>query len=553
MHAQLTEASRLKVDIVAWTDHDWRMQAVGYWNEVSFGSATDDKDGRQWRWTVEDREQAAQGRHTFGTCPDIAGQEAATDCLYLVCDPREDARGEYRLIAHADRQAYRTSLHGQRLEVDVFPEQISDNAALTFDVLTSYRPATNGRPAGRYRLSYRIGGEGRVDSPEVRGGVGIITVDAPAGEWTRVAFEPATDLTALWPDIDGRDASSFELSVAAVVTKSDVAAGYFRSLTIDRVDVEGDEPVLTQAALMELYRGEFPAITQISGTEISLDSPHLGALSDSLSIPVTPGNSAAIVEGVKDGGGIVSYNHPFGSGKEKLTATDREKLVSETAARLVDERALGCNMIEAGYRSRGGGDLEDHQTLWDSCSRAGVFLTGVGTNDNHTGADWDQPANNFVTWIWAPDPTPAAIIASLASGHVFFGDPNLFAGTLDLRTPSGGRMGQVIVADDPGSVLSVLATGLPEGANVEVVKLAMLAAGDTEALVPREQDYERTLLAPSDFSSNVAEIPLESGTTGFYRAVVVDAYDQTIALSNPIWLLDKEPTSGIPSARQARS
>lgn len=551
MQAQLAEASRMGVDIVCWTDHDWRMQAVGYWQQVSFENAVDEQDGSQWRWTVENTAPPGQGRHEFGTDSQTTGQRSEADCLFLSLDAAKDARSEYRLIATADRQTYRTSLHGQRFEIDVFPESISETAALVFDVLTSYRPAINGRREGRYRLSYRVGGAGKINSPEVQDGVGVITVDAPPGRWSRVAFEPAIDLSSLWPDIDGRDAASFELSVGAVADKAaGTVAGYFRSLTIERADVKGDEPLRTQAALMEHYRGDFPGITQMSGTEISLDSPHLGAIAENLSIPVTPRDSAKVVAEVSDAGGLVSYNHPFGSGKAKLETVERENLVSETATRLLGERALGCTMMEVGYRSRGGGDLQDHQTVWDACSRAGIFLTGLGTNDNHTGADWDKPENNFVTWVWAKEPTPAEVLASLGSGHAFFGDPSLFAGTLDLRTAAGARMGHVVAAEDHGPTLSVLASGLPDGASVEVIRLAMANADDPDTTVPRQQEYERTKLEASKFSSGAAVIPLQAGWSGLYRAVVVDADGETIALSNPIWLLAQEPEGEIPLARQ---
>ncbi|MGB5953612.1 MAG: hypothetical protein WBG57_13980, partial [Ornithinimicrobium sp.] len=210
----------------------------------------------------------------------------------------------------------------------------------------------------------------------------------------------------------------------------------------------------------------------------------------------------------------------------------------------------GCTIMEVGYRSRGGGDLQDHQAWWDACSRVGIFLTGVGTNDNHTGRDWDKPENNFVTWVWAKSSNPSDVLESLGRGRVFFGDPTLFDGTLDLSIDSGAVMGQVDVAEDHGSKLSVLATGLQEGMSVEVIRLAMEGDPEANEQVPRPEDYERIMLTTSQFSSGIAQVPLPPGWSGLVRAIVLDEARTTIALSNPLWLMTEEPPTEVPLGRR---
>lgn len=559
MQAQLDAANRLGVDVVWWTDHDWRMQAVQYWTDVPFEGPVQTRQGLEWRWEVAENGAQTSGRHEFGPGPPRPGEAADTNILFV---SQQNAGGNtadpYRLVALADSETYRTSLHGQVFKVDIYPERASLTSFLAFDLVTSRRPSVAGRPAATYRLSYRVGGPEEVGSRVVREGVGVVTLVAPQQEWTRLSFEPAHDLSLLWPELDGRDAAPLELTVSAWAGGTAGASGYFGSLRIERSAVSGDEPLRTQASLMDHYRSEYPDITQFPGIEVSLGKPHLGAYGGVLTIPIEPKDAAIgdapdaqLVADLQRAGTLVCYNHPFGSSHGEVVATEQPELVQKAAAMLVQDQALGCQLLEVGYRSRGGSDLLGHQRVWDACSRAGIFLTGLGTNDNHSGTGWDSSENNFVTWIWAVDPTESDLLDSLASGYAYFGDPTLFAGTLDLLTAQGARMGQVVVAHDHGSVLSLVATDLPKGSSVELIRLCMDDSSTPgRQAAPHEQDYRRVVLPATDFADGTLKVPLEAGISALYRTVVVDALGRTIALSNPIWLLVAEPGTGIPASRR---
>ncbi len=548
MQAQLSEADRLGLDVVCWTDHDWRMQGVDYWTQVDLNAATELMDGKEWSWQVASGSSPA-GSHAFGPGPEEAGESRTSNSLYIQCPPVNEAKGEYRIEARVDRDAYRTSLNGQRFEIDVFPQDINELAALTFDVTTSERPALGDRSAGKYHLAYVVGGPGKPGDRSANGRDGTITLDAPVGEWTRLSFDPAADISAIWPEIDGRDASSFDLSIAAITGGKGTAAGHFQRLTIERSGIDGDEPLTTQHSLMDLYSSDFPDVLQLQGIEISLDNPHLGAWGENLSIPIPASESADLVAQVHDMGGLVAYNHPFGSSKSESSPQELAKLIDATAAILLEQGALGCDALEVGYRTRGGADLEGHQRLWDACSRASVFLTGIGTSDNHTGADWDTAENNFVTWIWSSGRTASSVLDALGSGHAYFGDPVLFSGSLDLSSASGARMGQISVRADHGSTLTVVAKDLPADAQVELLGLPMDVDGEAEG-APQDGDYTRVTIPASDFSEGRADVPIESAVSALYRTIVVDSSGQTIALSNPIWLLTEEPGKAIPDARR---
>jgi hypothetical protein len=54
MEAQLAEATRVGVDTVWWTNHDWRLSASHYRTMVHFDSLADEQQfGAAWKWTSQ--------------------------------------------------------------------------------------------------------------------------------------------------------------------------------------------------------------------------------------------------------------------------------------------------------------------------------------------------------------------------------------------------------------------------------------------------------------------------------------------------------------------
>jgi hypothetical protein len=168
MEAQLDQAVRSGVDVIWWTEHDHRMRAHGYQRQVTFGAQVERENDLIWRWI-----------------PSVQGKPRATRRFGPLAEPppgRSRARGlrlgvagtgkgtvEHRLTGQAENDRYRTSLDGQVLEIDIFPVTVTAASYLAIEILSSHRPRRNGRPAGRYRLSYRIGGSSR-PTPSARWG-----------------------------------------------------------------------------------------------------------------------------------------------------------------------------------------------------------------------------------------------------------------------------------------------------------------------------------------------------------------------------------------------
>src|SRR6266516_583069 len=201
------------------------------------------------------------------------------------------------------------------------------------------------------------------------------------------------------------------------------AEGWFANAKIARAQTSGDDPLTVQANILAALASLYPSVTLRRGLEISFNPKHSNWFGGSFHQPVygtdLPVGADATLQATKlihGYGGLASVNHPFGvkqndgassTGSSTQTALDtaRHKL----AVKLLKNKCYGADILEVGYHSRGKtgtvAKLEDHLALWDTLSRNGVFLTGNGVSDNHTGHvnGWSVDAgfNTFQTTLWA--------------------------------------------------------------------------------------------------------------------------------------------------------
>ena len=81
----------------------------------------------------------------------------------------------------------------------------------------------------------------------------------------------------------------------------------------------------------------------------------------------------------------------------------------EVLAFLVEHGLFGADLLEVGYRDRGGHPLEDHLWVWDRLADAGLRPVGIGVSDSHGGVgSWSSDPHNFVPWIFAAQPARGA-------------------------------------------------------------------------------------------------------------------------------------------------
>lgn len=262
-----------------------------------------------------------------------------------------------------------------------------------------------------------------------------------------------------------------------------------------------------------------------------------------------PDAAFAVVDMIHASGGLVSYNHPFGtSNPAVLPVAQQDTMRASVAASVVTDRAMGSDILEVGYPTRGGVDLDHHAQVWDVASRNGLFLTGTGVSDDHSGQDWFGQQANFVTWSYAKSRDLDQLLPSLSSGNVFFGNPAIFTGTLGLLVDGKAPMGSITVSHATSRNVRILADRLPAGSTVRVVRGTVDLAGPA---VP-EPGTTFQDLAASSFKRGYLDLKADTSAPRFVRVEVRAADGTPIALSNPVWLLRDTPEGGIPRHRSVR-
>jgi hypothetical protein len=558
MDAHLFQATRNAVDVIWWTDHDARMSAHDYRSAVHFTSLTAEKtDGAAWDWTPQTTGSPSSQAGGIVSSPSSPNDPVSGGSLHVAVTGKSGSTVSYGYYADATDADldYHGSVYGQTLTIDVLPSTVGTAAYLELLLTLSYHPASGGRAAGIYQLAYRIGGPQAPGTRTTSGLTGIVAVPYTAGSWSTVTIVPTTDIAKLWPDLQSEDFASSGITLSAVSTGSP-AAGYFDLLQFGRQYVSGNLPLQTQQRLEAAYAVDYPKVTQRQGLEVSLSLPHLNWFGGSITIPDYTGVSGGdnspeyvtfltkLVSSIHAAGGLVSYNHPFGTGGgAALSSSAQDDLVSQVAARLLADDVLGCDILEIGYVLRSGVDLAHHIALWDVLSRNARFLTGNGTTDDHIAQNWAGLTNNWVTTAWARSASEADLLAALAAGRAWSSSLGRFTGSLDLVADGTAVMGSATVSTASSRQLQVIASGVPAGGRVQVVAGVVDYTGTTAT---------SSVLATypaSAFSTGSVTMQVVTSSSLFLRTQVVTSGGQLVAVSNPIWLLRQQPPNGIPAPR----
>jgi len=385
-------------------------------------------------------------------------------------------------------------------------------------------------------------------------------VTADGATWTKVTITPSQDIAALWPDLDYRDFALWELYLNAAST-GDLVSGYFDYLNFDRT-VSGGEFFSQQAEMISALSAAYPAVTAQQGLEVSGFLPHLNWFGGAITVPAYQGISAAnypaflagtLVPGVHSSGGLVSYNHPFGYGDlPAYPQATQDQMLAQTASALLGNGVMGCDLLEVGYNLRQGVDLAHHLSLWNVMSRNAVFLTGNGVSDDHFGTNWRGIRNNWITSAWAASTGISDLTASLAAGRAWCGSLSEFGAgaSLSLRVDGTCPMGSVSLSSLAQRVLTVAATGIPAGGSLLVLQGGVDYAGTGDP-----SDNTRVIASYSGASlaagGGRVKLAVDTSSESFAVLRVTDATGNTVAASNPVWMLRNPPPNGIPAPRQA--
>ncbi len=314
---------------------------------------------------------------------------------------------------------------------------------------------------------------------------------------------------------------------------AEVCFGHLRFEEQDEYDAVGVED-----ELVARYADEVPEVLGLVGSEISL-GPHINQYGgeqrpyDYGDVKVfgdKPRDEAypSIVDHIHAAGGLASISHP-GVPMTTLLAQRTE-----------------ADLIEVGY-GRGGPDGIGRQLdNWDVLSRNGLFLTGNGASDDHSGQGWEEKGNRYYTAAWAGRVAQPELLDALARGRAYVGYLGSFAGTVDMSIDGTVPMGSVVVGPSRRRSLQIDVTGLPDGGAVELVRGVVDRAGTAD---PTPGTTVVQTLGAADLS-RAREVDLDVDGDCFHRLQVTDAGGAVVAYGQPIWLLRGEPSGGVPAARR---
>jgi hypothetical protein len=245
--------------------------------------------------------------------------------------------------------------------------------------------------------------------------------------------------------------------------------------------------------------------------------------------------------------GMISWNHPFGYDMGPLlSASERDVKRRQVFTSMQAVGAFGVDVIEVGYALRGQVDATTHLALWDTFSRAGRFLTGNGASDDHSGQGWKNLSNGFATGLWAASASDADVVAALGAGRAFVAHVGRWpGGELDLLVDDTIPMGAVSVGSRNSGQLAISATNLPSGSSVELVGGPVDYAGQLD---PGTSVVK--VLPASSFQAGAVTVPLDTGSSRFFRTQVRTSDGTLVGTSNPVWLLREQPPVAVPPARR---
>ena len=531
MMAQLEAARSAGVDVVWWTDHDWRMQAYGYYDGIAF-DGTAEGGGLEW---IPQYEGTVTGA-TYAFVSEPRSPDEPGRALQVTAGGTGPEWSGSYLFAKGGNGFYSTNISDTTITVDVLAEAVGPDAALVVQVETSYRPASGGRPAGVYTLEYRVGSEPgrRLDGPLV----GVVEV-APEDGWQTLTLRMIDDVREFWPDLVAEDSGLARLRFGVRARNGSVGSGVFDHLVFSRTRDQLEWPVRTQRDVMRRLAPAYPEITQVLGTELSMIR-HLNVFMEDLELytypptgkgPALDNSVAAAKKAIRwyhDRGALVQYNHPY-----------------LKPSVLVRTRALGADLMEVANAE---GDLvltRNRMRLFDVAARNAIFMTATSQIDDHEGRNWAEKPHLFLTSVWARSTGTRDLLTALAAGRAWSHQEARWpGGRLDLRAGGSSVMGQVLRTRARRVEVNVRAEALPPGSTVLMV---VGACDSTGATVP---SVKTVAMPAAAFAHGPVQINMARRQGRYLRAEVHDADGVLLGYGNPFWVLNRRARVVVPHARR---
>lgn len=551
MAAHLQQAKQNGIDVIWWTEHDHRMVARNYLKNVHFNSLTESTDGLTLVWRSQYEGQVSSSAATIVSNP-VMSTDPGGKALRLAAGSNASGGGTRRLVADPSNFGLNTSLTDTIVRIGVQPEVVGSNGWIDIRLITSHRPATGGRLAGQYTIIYRIGGSQTAGTRTLLDErTALVVLAAPTAHWTTLALDPVTDMNGFWPNSDFRDSALTEFSLAATARSGASCQAVVDGLMFDRQARTGSGVLQTQRSLIDFYATKYPTVRQHRGMEASENTPHLNWFGHPF---IWPPNSPAnqdlktAIEYIHGAGGLASYNHPYGTSGGPFNDSQRDAKRRALTATLISEQLFDADILEVGYLTgRAGMHLSDYLALWDALSRNAIFVTGIGTSDDHNGRDWMGLGWRAVTGVWSASTELGPLLRALRAGRAWFTDPVHYKGGIQLLANGFIAMGQAGVITKSQVDLVITTNPIPANWSVQVIRGTVdeAGSGSPDPLVTR-QNYQN-----ADTALGAVTVPISTTSSCFVRVEVRDENSATRIYSNPVWLLRALPSNGIPKARLA--
>ncbi len=304
MHSHAECLSRLGFDLCMFTDHDHRMAAEHPGQTLTPFPTVEDFAHPIWRYTGQQIGSPASGFFWLtlaGLQVEVtAGSGPGTEIVLASCDGRG--------------WNYRSTLAGSTITVTVIPGGL---AIAEMWILSSVRPAMNGRPEGSYGVKYRFPAGSAEESARGRT---IITV-------TPAIADTQNGSTPTWPTSPEPSCNSPPASTTTGVLRlwfgvtalTGRATATFLTWQITRT-TGLDEAIEVQRGILAELAPLYPGLRLAQGLEFSYSPTHLNWLATDGVRGVKPSPGVTVddylrscVDVVAAAGGACSYNHMFGA------------------------------------------------------------------------------------------------------------------------------------------------------------------------------------------------------------------------------------------------
>jgi len=581
------QAKKLGLEVLWWSDHDWRMAYHTYPSSFDFESdelsatvptpyaAGTDPAAVQGDTTtftlapavtngrVADtiarmtNQRASQGTRSFeiaARAGDAAGNTAPA-AARQPAPPRKRAAGDEeedgpprpsRPSVYGDYQPFFYTLAATR---QTAKRSLASKVQMKIAMYPDLADARDGMAAVRVDLSQQ--------PPDFAPGVifyvataltdaDLHRLETPHAKFVKVNYKNGTwnDLTLNLTDdarrlgLGGEDNAMVSVSFG-VLTRGNPADAFFDDLRITH-QIQSEALRAEARKMAAALQKEYGVVNYV-GQEFSYLA-HMNPLGENVPmidhVKFPHGlNQAQTAEFAHRYNAVISLNHIFGTSRPPRgldpddpasVRTFEDRRIQE----LTESNVYGADLLEVGYPNRVL-PMTSFLRVWDSLSNNGVYVLGNGISDTHSSTNGWFDGNNFVSWVWAESLAVPDLVAGLRRGELYFGDLHRFKGQLRLTTEDGHRMGQVVRTAKASHSVTYEVAGLPAGVKIRTVIGGRVADEFTAA----SADIRKT-------------VNVETAARTFFRVEAYMPDGRPLVFSNPIQFVPAGENPKVAAARR---